>query len=291
LINVEEFKKKYKVFESIDQKNSPNTFSRFWKYKLGVENEHAHIIDRYHLTETLSKLMPTLKIWRWHRPYDFDYCSKLFQSAVEKISDSYTKIRNFSLLKLDEIPLSELKKIWDSLGTIEDRKYGKLVMKITKPLMFLWGQTPAFDTVVRANMPLINLRGFQNTRWNFNLWMDALKRLQVYLCQNAEVEECFRKMSIEKYGTDTVIPYGQFFDLYYWVKEKSCTDSLDENRSEVIIDGNKQREYGEFIQLINRLRKHNRLSAEEWREYRKQWEDNPQSRPLLFKQLQLIDSK
>ena len=235
--------------------------------------------------------MPTLKKWRWHRPYDFDYCSNLFKSAVEKISGSYAEIRNFSLLKLDEVPQSELKKIWVSLGTIEDSKYGKLVMKITKPLMFLWGQTPAFDTVVRANMPLFNLRGFQDTRWNFSLWMDALKRLQAHLCKNTEVEECFRKMSIQKYGTDTIIPYGQFFDLYYWVEEKSCMDLPNENRQEVIIDRNKQRAYGKFIQLISRLRKHNKISAEEWREYRKQWEDNPQSRPLLFKQFKLMDLK
>ena len=46
-------------------------------------------------------------------------------------------------------------------------------------------------------------------------------------------------------------------------------------------------EYGEFIDLLNKLRRTNRISAEQWRNYRKQWNANPQDRQLLLDQLKL----
>lgn len=47
------------------------------------------------------------------------------------------------------------------------------------------------------------------------------------------------------------------------------------------------KEYGEFIELLNKLRRTNRISAEQWRNYRKQWSENPQDRQLLLDQLKL----
>lgn len=52
-----------------------------------------------------------------------------------------------------------------------------------------------------------------------------------------------------------------------------------------------QQEYSQFIQLINLLRSNNKISAEQWRAYRKQWEDQPQDRKPLSEKLQLRDSE
>ncbi len=52
-----------------------------------------------------------------------------------------------------------------------------------------------------------------------------------------------------------------------------------------------QQEYSHFIQLINHLRSNNKISAERWRTYRKQWEDHLQGRKLLFEKLYLRDSQ
>jgi len=190
LINIEEFKKRYRVFERLDFKNHPHTFYEFWRYKLKVENQDNHILDNDNKIATLSKLRPILKIWQWHRPYEFKNCFQLLEKSVENISDSYDEIRNLSLIKFDEIPEKYLEKIWNELGLIKDQGthnlYGKLVMTITKPLMFLWGQTPAFDSVVRAKMPSFNLEGFKNTRWGFDLWISVMKKLQGYLNHNNE---------------------------------------------------------------------------------------------------------
>ena len=47
------------------------------------------------------------------------------------------------------------------------------------------------------------------------------------------------------------------------------------------------KEYGEFIELLTKLRRTNRISAEQWRNYRKQWSEKPQDRQLLLDQLKL----
>jgi hypothetical protein len=52
-----------------------------------------------------------------------------------------------------------------------------------------------------------------------------------------------------------------------------------------------QQAYRFFIHLINRLRSANKISAEQWRSYRKQWEDFPQARLELFEKLSQRDSE
>jgi hypothetical protein len=193
------------------------------------------------------------------------------------------------------VPLEELEKIWNELGSVKPQgEYdkGELVMTITKPLMFLWGQTPAFDSVVREKMPLFGAQGFRNVRWEFNTWIDAMRKLEKYLNNNAKVLDLFNRTSIDKYGTDTKVPYGQFFDLYYWTESKKEGCSRENGSSiggeELITDfeeDHRKEELRNFISLLDNLKNSNKITAEEWREYRKQWTDYPQSRSGLIERL------
>jgi hypothetical protein len=85
--------------------------------------------------------------------------------------------------------------------------------------MFLWGQTLAFDSIVRThalqhhNIP-------KRTQWRFEEWMRVMESFQQGLRQQPEDVQLFRETSREKYGVESPVPYGQFIDLYYWVEGK-----------------------------------------------------------------------
>jgi hypothetical protein len=297
LIDTDEFEKRYREFEKLDFANRPHTFHDFWRRKLAIEKQEAHLLDVGNINETLSKLGPVLKIWLWHRPYEFEYCFERFKTAIVKIPSSYDKIRKFTLLEFNQAPREELEKIWDEFGAVKPQgEYdeGELVMTITKPLMFLWGQTPAFDLVVRGKMPIFDVKGFRYGRWEFDTWIDVMKKLQKYLIGNANVLDSFKKTSIDKYGTDVEVPYGQFFDLYYWTKDEkeSCSkDSTSAEEGEPITDFEKdlqKDEFRNFIDLLDNLKNNARITAEDWREYRKQWTEYPQSRSSLIERLKRL---
>jgi len=297
LIDTEEFKKRYKEFEKLDFKSRPHTFSGFWRYKITLEKQEGHLLDDNNVNETLSKLGPILRIWQWHRPYEFECCFEPFKQAIKKVSNAYGKIRKFSLTEFDQIPINELEKIWLELGSIKPQgeySQGELVMAITKPLMFLWGQTPAFDLVVREKMPLFGVMGFRNIRWEFNTWINVMRKLQKYLDDNPEVLECFKKTSMEKYGADGKVPYGQFFDLYYWTisKKGNCfkgdKSAGGEEKSMILENDSQKEEFRNFIRLLDNLKSMRKITAGEWREYQKQWKDYPQTRSLLIERLKHI---
>jgi len=48
-----------------------------------------------------------------------------------------------------------------------------------------------------------------------------------------------------------------------------------------------QREYGDFVALLNKLRRKNKISAVERRNYEKNWRNQPNNRDLLMKELEL----
>ena len=295
MINAKEFERKYKNFERLDFANRPHTFHGFWSYKLRVEKQNGHLLDNKNINETLARLGPILRIWKWHRPYEFEHCFEPFKKSVRGISDSYARIRDFSLLEFDKAPLIDLERIWNALGSIKPEEgagqYGELVMTITKPLMFFWGQTPAFDSVVRENMPSFNLTGFKNTRWEFSLWIKVMTKLQTYLNSNAELVSSSRRIFAEKYGTEGMIPYGQFLDLCYWIESKNgdskSRDAVikEEKKTSTLEESRQQKEFENLIDLLNTLKKSGKISADEWRDYSKQWHDRPQDRDRLIERL------
>lgn len=86
--------------------------------------------------------------------------------------------------------------------------------------MFLWGQTLAFDSVVRGFMPKFGLSGLTDSNWSYETWKKVMLKFQDLLKERLEVVELFQKVSLNEYGTDSYVPYGQLIDLYYWVRTK-----------------------------------------------------------------------
>ena len=52
-----------------------------------------------------------------------------------------------------------------------------------------------------------------------------------------------------------------------------------------------KRGYRYFTELLNKLKKNNKITAEEWRTFSKRWKDFPDDRKILIGQVDLLDSK
>jgi hypothetical protein len=224
LLNPEEFRAKFQHFKKIDYGTYPYCFGEFWKWKLQIENESEHILNTRNAGKAYAKLSQTLKIWQWHRPYSFSELAARLKHSLDGMRDSYNQIRRYSLLEFDKIPDEQLESIWHELGCVKafEKNLGGnyLAMATTKPLMFLWGQTLAFDSVVRERMPKFNFSRLADNYWSFETWKKVMMRFQEMLKLQPEITELFKKVSLEEYGTDSVVPYGQLIDLYYWVRCK-----------------------------------------------------------------------
>jgi len=120
LIDILEFEKRLRIFERVENKEKPHTFSNFWLYKLKIEDENNHILDKENIERTLSKLGNILKKWDWNRPYSFEASFKRLSQSLTRISESYNRIRHFSLKDFDKIPEKELRIIWKELGSIKE---------------------------------------------------------------------------------------------------------------------------------------------------------------------------
>lgn len=224
-LNLEDFKNRFESFWKIDYQTYPYCFGEFWKWKIKTETKGGHILDAEHVEKAYNKLSQTLKLWQWHRPDRFSELAERLRGVLERISDSYNQIRSFSLLKFSDVPDEPLEFVWHELGcvkTVEGKNPGGyyLVMATTKPLMFLWGQTLAFDSMVRWYMPRFNIVGLRNDYWSFATWKKVLLKFQELLLKQPKVVQLFEKISRKEYGTDSIIPYGQFLDLHYWVKHR-----------------------------------------------------------------------
>jgi hypothetical protein len=222
-MKIEDFRSRFQSFREIDYKTYPYCFGEFWKWKLRTETENEHILDARHIEETHKKLGETLKRWRWNRPYKHAELAERLRRALENIRDAYDQIRKYSLLEFNSIPDEPLKLIWHELGCVKTKEEKSrsgyyLIMGTTKPLMLLWGQTPAFDSVVRAKMPKFGIPRLTDNYWDFMIWKTVLTKFQEGLKQQPEVIQVFREVSREEYGSDSITPYGQFLDLYYWTR-------------------------------------------------------------------------
>jgi len=224
MLDPKEFRTRFQHFKKIDYGTYPYCFGEFWKWKLQIENESEHILSSRNAGKTYNKLSQTLKIWQWHRPSKFSELAPRLRDALEKIQEDYNQIRRYSLLKFDRIPGEPLELIWHELGCVKEFEKNPAgyypAMATTKPLMFLWGQTLAFDSVVREFMPRFDLSGLTDSNWSFETWKKVMMKFQEMLKQQPDVVGLFKKLSLEEYGTDSIVPYGQFIDLYYWVRSK-----------------------------------------------------------------------
>lgn len=148
---------------------------------------------------------------------------EILEISLGRISEAYNQIRSYSLLEFNEVPQEPLELIWHELGRVKEKdgviepKGDYYIVPISKPLMFLWGQTLVFDSKVRVRVP----RSFKvpryDTRWHFKEWSRIMAKFQEDLREQPETVDIFKQVSREKYGSDSTVPYGQFLDLYYWV--------------------------------------------------------------------------
>jgi len=222
MINQKDFKHRLQTFERLDYAGD---FKGFWRWKLRTELKNAHILDDNHRKETYHRLSLILPGWLTYRPYNSAVCLGILKNSLENMSDAYNQVRSYTLLEFDKIPDKPLELIWHELGRAKEVAGNKnpagyyYIVSICKPLMFLWGQTLAFDSLVRENVPL-KYNVPNSNQWNCKNWKRVIETIQRSLKQSGETVDFFKQVSREKYGTDSIVPYGQFLDLYYWIQGK-----------------------------------------------------------------------
>jgi hypothetical protein len=204
-------------------------YNGFWRWKIGIEaNGKGHILDNNHRGDTSRKLLDILPGWQTYRGVKCDYETWL-PVSLNNIANAYDQIRNYSLLDFDKIPDESLKLIWHELGRVKTESGNRrgegdyFVISVCKPLMFMWGQTPAFDSKNRDNMYLFPLGNL----WYFRWWKEALEDFQKELLRHTDVINYCREKATEIYNSEYVIPYGRFLDIYYYEQCGQRADSTD----------------------------------------------------------------
>lgn len=202
-------------------------YNGFWAWKISVEEGgHSHILDAAHRDEACRRLLVILPRWQTYRGVKCSYNTEL-PIALNKISDAYNHIRHYSLLDFHEIPDEFLKFIWDVLGRVKEEDAGRrdnqdyFVISVCKPLMFLWGQTLAFDSVNRENIRRDNSVQFTHSfstasRWTHQLWKAVMQDFQRELSRRPELIYYCQSYSHSVFGSNSFVPYGRFLDIYYY---------------------------------------------------------------------------
>jgi len=209
----------FKVFPKKYMKD----FNDFWVWKNKVENQDTSILNDEYIETTHTMLYKILKGWQTYRPeMNFDP-SKTLKISLKNMRNDYDLIRNYTLLNFKEIPGFKLRMIWHELGRVkeyegETNEGGDYyAIAVTKPLLLLWGQTLAFDTKVRGNLPRRLGVSALDFRMGFSKWYGALSSLSVELKESPEFIKEVQLKSKEFYGEAAVIPYGRFLDIYFWI--------------------------------------------------------------------------
>lgn len=216
MIDLEEFRTKLTTFSQYYMRD----FDGFWKRKLQIETEEHHILSDSHRRETCRKLWTILRGWQAYRPYNSTACLGILEDSLERITDAYNQIRNYSLLEFDHVPDKPLELIWHELGRVKEEDgrrdpYGYYyIVSLSKHLMFLWGQTLAFDSRVRARIPW-SYHAPKGNRWCLEDWKRVMSSFQEELRDSRETLDTFNRESLRRYGTDSIVPYGRFFDVYH----------------------------------------------------------------------------
>ena len=223
MINLEAFRKRFEAYKKMDYANN---YYSFWRWKVGIESNDAHILDKEHLSITHEKLKSIMKAWQTYRPKDSTICLRRLEPSLKYIAPIYDEIREIDLLSFPEAPRDKLKEIWQKLGRVKEddgaeRSFSDyFVVAVTKPLMFLWGQTLAFDDLVRTSMPPSRYHNVTENRWTFTLWHNVMEEYHERTLEQPDFIELSREICLEEFGTSDFVPYGQFLDLYYWVGAK-----------------------------------------------------------------------
>lgn len=206
-----------------------DNFNYMWKWKIKVEsNGSAHILDENHKREAYSKLCTILPKWQTYRNGDNSQPLETLRESLNNISEAYNKLRYYTLVDFNSIPLETLEGIWHELGRVKEKdgnrnKYGYYsVISVCKPLLLIWGQTLAFDSFVRKHIPTSFHVSKYTCQWNLNEWLRAMKQFSKSLINDKSLLEFMNEKSEKEYGK-AIVPYGRFLDIFYW-KGSSCSE-------------------------------------------------------------------
>ena len=136
-----------------------DNFDHVWRWKVSVEDKVGSILTDTHRDEAFKRLSRILPKWQTYRNGENNSPYKTLKESLKNISEAYNEIRSYSLLEFDEISIKSLEKIWHEFGRVKEYE-GRVnsngfyyAIAACKPLLPVWGQTPAFDTKVRENFP------------------------------------------------------------------------------------------------------------------------------------------
>ena len=226
-MDITSFKNKIELIPNGRSISYIKQYNEFWVWKISVEQRSdSHILDARHVNDTCKKLVEILPRWQTYRGIKCDY-EKELPLAIATISHAYNKIRQYSLLDFHQIPHESLRLIWDSLGLIKE-KYGiqrpnldYFIIAVCKPLMFIWGQTLAFDSINRINIRKDRSLEIAETppkdsRWSYSQWETIMRDFQLELLKAPEIIDYCQSRSRQIFGTDFIVPYRRYLDLYYY---------------------------------------------------------------------------
>ena len=198
-------------------------FNYIWKRKNEIEsNGNSSLLDEDHRNETYRRLCSILPKWQTYRPMDYTPCLVTLRDSLLNISEAYNQLRKHTLLDFENIPNETLQLIWHELGKTKEpsgemNEYGSYsVISICKPLLLIWGQTPAFDSRVRKNMSQNYRINKYSSNWNLGEWKNIMTQLSRQPNEDKSVIDFIKDKSVEWYGKNTAIPYGRFLDIYYF---------------------------------------------------------------------------
>lgn len=198
-------------------------FDYVWKWKIKVESKNKYILDKRYRTEAYRRLCKILPRWQTYRNGENTEPLETLNESLTNISDSYNQIRNYTLLDFDKIPYETIETIWHELGRVKEyngykNELGKYsIISVCKPLLLIWGQTLAFDSRVRKNCPRRLYVPKYLSKWDLKHWIAVMKKFSSHLKNNLNCINIMSEESVKRYGADTIVPFGRFLDIYYWV--------------------------------------------------------------------------
>lgn len=199
-----------------------DNFDYVWKWKVLVEENGSSVLDGGRLSEAYRRLAKILPKWQTYRNGENSSPYRTLKESLQNITRSYYEIRACSLLEFGDIPEKALRNVWHELGRVkefEGRKnnYGfYYAIAACKPLLLIWGQTPAFDSRVRENLPTkYGIKKF-DFRLSFKQWYNAMTMISDDLNRSLECVTMIKNLSYGRYGVGRPVPYGRYVDIYYW---------------------------------------------------------------------------
>jgi len=218
MFKIDVFRKRMKSFPV----NYMNNFDYVWKWKIKKENTGELILNEKILIEAHFRLSKILNRWQTYRNGDNTDSIGTLKQSLKNIEDSYSMIKDFSLLNFEKIPIEPLAEIWHELGRVKEEE-GKMnelgiysIIAVCKPLLLLWGQTLAFDSRVRKNIDRRYKIPKYEGKWVFREWIDGMNQISKKLNESPDCILAIKEESHRRYGKKSPIPYGRFLDIYYF---------------------------------------------------------------------------